>query len=70
MAHLVYLGSPGIAPLPWQFRHGPTPLIITAHAPGYVTASQKFQPLGIRALFVQPLEVLPDRIDFSLRPER
>ncbi len=68
--YLVYIGSPGVAPLPWPFRHGLTPLIITASAPGYESASQTFQPLRIRALFSQPLETLPDRIDFSLRPER
>lgn len=67
--YLVYIGSPGLAPLPWTFRHGPEPLIITASAPGYGSASQTFKPLGVRALFVQPLETLPDHIDFFLKPE-
>jgi hypothetical protein len=68
--YLVYLGSPGIAPCPWTFRYGPEPLIITASALGYKSASQTFRPLGIQALFVQPLEALPEHINFLLRPER
>jgi hypothetical protein len=41
--YLIYIGSPGVAPVPWHFRgDASAPYIVTASASGYESASQSF----------------------------
>ena len=63
--YLLYIGSPGVAPVPWHLRNVPASLTITASAPGYQSSSQTFEAREEHRLFLK----LPDSIQIPLRKD-
>lgn len=60
---LVYVGSPGVAPVPWHLKASdPAPLVLSVSAPGYLPATRTFAPSTENPLVVG----LPDPLIIPL----
>ena len=55
-------GTSGVTPPPWHWRKPPQDLILSASAPGYITATQSYPSHKDKPVMV----VLPDRIQIEL----
>jgi hypothetical protein len=61
--YLAYIGSPGVAPVPWYLQGIPTSMTITASAAGYQSTSQTFHTREHNFFVLK----LPDTIQIPLR---
>jgi hypothetical protein len=61
--YLVYIGSPGVVPVPWCLRQGPVSATISASSDGYQTSSLTIPSLEKHFVRLQ----LPPKLQIELR---